>query len=364
MEGMGRKIFSLAECYTLLAVTAISLLAYALVSGQAHAPEQVTSLLGWTQDHHFQPSQLFINAESAFSALRARMHNTWFFFVVFTAVWAAILLWLAVEKWRNRLKDGTRELVWMGWISLAIFSLALLYGVGTNGVLARQLPYSVMITDVLAIGFVLVLPVFVWSKLHREEEEEMDTVPRRPSLSYQSAHGVLGLSGVESSTRLIEAEPVKEPQPVQVPPVVPVQENLAILKDEEKRSILTTAGNTLNSGVSLERNSVTTVDAPKAEISRTVSSFREHMHELNTGWSNIENIGIEIEKWFDQQRHQAILHLETHPGMRPSGQPIPPSRDFLNEKLAAVDAEWATIRKAALEICQWFGDAPKIDRQK
>lgn len=363
MEGMRRKIFSLAECYTLLAIAAASLLVYALTAGQARVVERTANVFGWTEDHRFQLSQLVENVQAGFFTLRLRMHNTWFFFVVFFAVWAAVLLWFAIEKWRNRLKDGTREFVWIAGITLAIFFLAVLYGIGTNGLLARYFPYSVAISDVVAMGFILALPIFIWFKLERQEDEDIDTIPRRPNLSYQSAHGVLGLGELGSSARLVEVKPEKPSSWMEPTPVIPPQANNTIPKVNEEMSTLTTIGNALNHDVSLERNTTTaTVDLPRTETVRTVSGFREHMRALNSGWANIEKIGLDIEKWFDQQRHKALLHLETHPGMRQAEPPLALSRDFLNEKLAAVDAEWATIRKAALEICEWFGDIPKTDR--
>jgi hypothetical protein len=87
-------------------------------------------------------------------------------------------------------------------------------------------------------------------------------------------------------------------------------------------------------------------------------SFREHLRTLNEAWERIERTGREIEQWFDQQRLEVVARLEKHPGVRQPGAPAPLSRDFLNEKLASVDAEWAAIRRATLEISRWFGDAP------
>jgi hypothetical protein len=79
---------------------------------------------------------------------------------------------------------------------------------------------------------------------------------------------------------------------------------------------------------------------------------------MNSSWQNIESIREEIDDWFEQRRQQAIAHLDTHTGMRRSTLARNLLNDFPNDKLSAVDAEWAEIRRAALEISRWFGDAP------
>ena len=83
---------------------------------------------------------------------------------------------------------------------------------------------------------------------------------------------------------------------------------------------------------------------------------------MNSSWQNIESIRGEIDDWFEQRRQQAIAHLDTHPGMRSSNLAQNIFQDFPNDKLSAVDAEWAEIRRAALEISRWFGDLPAPER--
>lgn len=58
----------------------------------------------------------------------------------------------------------------MGWISLSVFSAAVLYGLGTNGLLVRRFPKAVPLSDMLAMGFMLALPAVAWSRLYRQQE--------------------------------------------------------------------------------------------------------------------------------------------------------------------------------------------------
>ena len=87
------------------------------------------------------------------------MHTTWFFFSVFSAVWLTSLLWMLMESRRRKLGFSWQEAHWMGWITLSVFSTAVLYGLGTNGILARRYPKIVTASDVFAAGFLLALPV-------------------------------------------------------------------------------------------------------------------------------------------------------------------------------------------------------------
>jgi hypothetical protein len=86
--------------------------------------------------------------------------------------------------------------------------------------------------------------------------------------------------------------------------------------------------------------------------------LREQLQLLNEAWDRIERSAQEIDQWFDEQRREAIARVERHPGVSPSDGRAEAQQDFLNEKLAAVDADWAAIRRSALEISRWFGDAP------
>jgi hypothetical protein len=375
---MERRFSSLAGCYALLAALAALFLVYAhlaFLPSPSGSSIQIGSLVSRLQelifDHPFHASRAFSGALAAASALRERMHTTWLFFGVFAAVWLISLLWMLIERRRLGFGFNLREAYWMGWISLSVFSVAVLYGVGTNGLLTQRFPEVVAISDLLAIGFMLSLPVLAWSQLHRagppESEDEVAVLPRRN-------RGILGLSDNEAGAHLMEN--FSRLKVVQVEPLPSVQIFHPEVADEHtkvtvdrliERAELPTMSQA--SGVQSlpplieERSLPAPQPAPQNAATKGVEHFRDNLTTLNISWRRIETIGAEIEQWFDQQRRQAIAHLEMPPGLRGPELSLNLSRDFPGEKLAAVDIEWAEIRRAALEISRWFGDAPARDRE-
>jgi len=95
-----------------------------------------------------------------------------------------------------------------------------------------------------------------------------------------------------------------------------------------------------------------------------IESFRQHLATMNQSWQHIETLRREIDNWFEERRREAIAHLDMHPGMRTSAIERTLTNDFPNEKLAAIDAEWAQIRDAVLEISRWFGEVSGPDQRK
>jgi hypothetical protein len=358
---------SLAGCYALLAALAALFLVYAHLSLVPHPVYWSGQVHDSIHFHSFTFSDFLGGARSAAYTLRDRMHNTWFFFSFFVAVWLTALLWMLVERRRRKLSFGPQEVSWMGWISLSVFSTAVLYGLGTNGLLARRFPRAVTVSDALAIGFVLALPVVAWSRLQRQRiaeasafEEDTPPSPRRV--------GLLGLHEDEFSARLIEPSvsltiPMKVVR-VDVPairlfhPDAPSEHTVTTMDQLIEKAELPVTSQPIADEAQLQLTA-TSEPAPHG-----IAGFRDHLTAMNASWQNIERIGQEVEQWFDQQRQQALRRLEMHPGMRQNGQPLNPLPEFPNEKLAAVDAEWASIRKAALEISRWFGDVPTPEQAK
>jgi hypothetical protein len=290
------------------------------------------------------------------------MHTTWFFFSVFTAVWLTSLLWLLIERRRRQLSFSQQEAYWMGWISLSVFSAAVLYGLGTNGLLARRFPKAVPVSDMLAMGFMLALPAVAWSRLYRQQEGGATGGSDERTPSHRN-FGILSLNDGEPVARLIENfdrlevvsvdllpaaqnfHPEHSGEHPNTAPMVPSQLPIASPPIEASAPLLDTAH-----------------VAPEAPATKGIDGFREHLSVLNGSWQRIETIREEIDQWFEQRRRQALVHLETHPGMRGSGLAMDLFQDFPNDKLAAVDAQWGEIRRAALEISRWFGDIPQTDR--
>lgn len=377
---MDRRFSSLAGCYALFAALAASFLVYAHLALQARAPDWLNEPV---LPHDFHAAQIFASIRGAAAALREGMHTTWLFFAVFAAVWLACLLWMQIERRRRQLTFSRQEAIWAGWISLLVLSLAVLYGLGTNGILARRTPAIVNVSDVIALGFMLALPVIAWSRLRGQEGDFPEDSGETASLRRSS--GFLGLSDEESNARLAESlsrlEVRPELRPVDLLPAV------QIFNPERSAEHTKMAANRLIESAELPApppsgpqpsNPQLSSPAPSSPDSspsaivpiaaaadepaaKGIDAFRNHLAAMNGSWQRIENIRAEIDDWFEQRRRQAIAHLDTHPGMRSPALASELFQDFPNEKLVAVDAQWAGIRTAALEISRWFGDLPAPD---
>ena len=316
----------------------------------------------------------------ALSVFRERMHTTWLFFGVFAAVWVACLLWMQAMRSRRHLTFNRQEAIWMAWMSLAVFSAAVLYGLGTNGLFPQRLPQLVTASDIAALAFLLALPLVAWSRLHRRQQEVLDDsgeslLPRRSS-------GFLGLDDDESNARLAgnfslrEVRP--EVRPVDLLPAVQIfherpAEHARVAADRLIESaeppVIAEVSEPLPAVVAAPIpvamplvHSAPDKPATKDPATKGIDGFRRHLSSMNSSWQNIESIRGEIDEWFEQRRQQAIAHLDTHPGMRSSNLAQNIFQDFPSDKLSAVDAEWAEIRRAALEISRWFGDLPAPER--
>jgi hypothetical protein len=391
-----KSFSSLAGCYAMLVALAALFLAYARLDFPLH-PSDWSGLIprflrGSFPGQDLRGSELLASMRTAVAALRNRMHTTWFFFLVFTTVWLACLLWMLIERRRRKLNFSLQEAYWMVWISLAVFSVAVLYGLGTNGILARRFPGLVIASDLAALGFMLTLPLAAWSRIYFQEDER--AARGEPAVPRGKVISILGLDGEESSARLVESFSRLEVRPVDLLPAVqifnpePPSENAKavasrligsadlpvvgqpaepVLSVPAPQPVVLSAPATppvilpapAAPPVVLSAPAVPpVVDAANETAAKGSDGFRESLSVLNRSWQRIQHIGQEIEEWFDQQRRQAIAHLELPPGLRGPQSSVNLSRDFPNEKLTAVDAEWAAIRRAALEISRWFGDAP------
>lgn len=355
----------LVGCYAFLVLLAAGLLVFVLYS-----PYPAASVQDLISGHGASTVQILAEMKVAVWMLRDRMHNTWFFLYVFLAIWLTVLAWEMVARRSLELSTGLKEVYFMGWISLSVLSTAVLYGVGTNGILARRYPKAVPAADALAVGFVLALPVIAWARLQRQRLKESEEEQDERRVSYHRVHTSLGLFDQESSERLLETPEVRkvvaaearlEPKPVLA--TAPSAQAIAAV-DHLVESAGLPAVNRLvrpaetNKLVTMETAKQMSVPEPQE---KSVDSFRRHLSTLNESWDGIEKAGREIDQWFDEQRRQVLAHLEKHPGIRGQEMPLNLSKDFLNEKLNAVDADWAAIRKSALEICRWFGDIPGRD---
>jgi hypothetical protein len=365
LHRLEKSFSSLAGCYALLATLAALFLIYARVAFLPNSPDLSSSIFR-PLSSPVQRWHLWLDfIREAVYTFRDRLHTTWLFFGVFAAVWLACLLWMQIERSRHNFSFNRHEAVWMAWMSLAVFCAAVFYGLGTNGMFPQRLPRLATVSDVVALAFMLALPVIACSRLRRQQlqvlEDSGDSVlPRRSS-------GFLGLDDVETDACLAESLSLREVRPkvrsVEMLPAV------QIIHERPTEHAIAVADRLVESAKSpviakpLEPAPSAVAVAPIPEVAekpapKGIDSFRRHLSTMNSRWQNIETTRREIDDWFEQRRQQAIAHLDKHPGTRGSALAQNLFDDFPNDKLSAVDADWAEIRTAALEVSRWFGDAP------
>ena len=382
---MERSFSSLAVCYAFLASLAAMLLIYARIELQANPPDwsnlvgSLSHESGWS--HALNGAQLAAAARSALFTLRDRMHTSWLFFAVFGAVWLGCLLWMEMERRRRRIDFSRREAWWIVGYTLLVFAMAVLYGLGTNGILARRLPNIVPVADFVAVAFVLTLPLAAWSWLgvleeEQEEEEHADYRKYLRDSPEPGRRGFLGLDDDATNARLMESLSRIEVKPVELSPAMqafhpetPSEQSrpgaIRVMETTEAPPPPSPAPEiappVASAAVEAAAPSVPNTSVPGGT---GIEAFRHQLAAMNGSWQRIEAIRNEIDKWFEVRRSQATAHFDSHPGMRAPAIEKTLFDNFPNDKLAAIDAEWAAIHNAVIEISRWFGDVPPLDQSK
>lgn len=82
------------------------------------------------------------------------------------------------------------------------------------------------------------------------------------------------------------------------------------------------------------------------------TTFRDQLYALNASWQRIESTGKEVEDWFQQQQKMVLAHLERPARAHDAHMDL--SRDFLEQRMGRVDAEWAAIQRTVREIYHWL----------
>ena len=174
MERIDKGFSSLVSCYALLATLACSFLIYAHWAFTAHPPQwadQVGSFVTRSSSGHAaQLAKVLSDVRVAALYFLDRIHTTRLYFGVFAAVWLACLLWMLLGR-RSRLAFR-RGAMWIGGISLLVCSAAFLYGLGTRGLLPHQFPMLPRVSDGVAAGFLLALPLITWLRARRRGDDE------------------------------------------------------------------------------------------------------------------------------------------------------------------------------------------------
>jgi len=194
-------------CYAFLASLAALLLIYVRLELQANPPDWSNLIGGLVHGsislHTVNGAQILDGARSALVSLRERMHTTWLFLVVFAVVWLACLVWMEVERRRRGLRFTGGEGFWIFGFTVAVSAVAVLYGLGTNGILARRFPGVIPVSDVVALGFILALPLAVWVRLDRLQEQEEDAELDEEPQAAGRSRGFLGLNDDATNARLV-----------------------------------------------------------------------------------------------------------------------------------------------------------------
>jgi hypothetical protein len=374
VENPGNVFLSRSLCYAMLAGLAIALLVqtYAAPGAESWSAQLAQVSAPGLQTSGFHLSQLLASARISAGILREELHNTWLFLYVFLVVLVIVLAWSILERRRLKLGIGRREVYWLGGMSLSVIAAAVMYGAGTNGMMARSYPAAVPISDALALGFVLALPVFAWSRMQRRKEagdEEESYFEPRPLFTTLHLNFRDEDMAVPARARFQESMMRQPEQGMALPNSLlfaPDPKAVAAIDRLLETTVLTVVSpSEIELAEEVPAVQPLLVAQPAAISTATASvavaplteDFRENLAVMNTAWNRIESAGSEIDQWFDEQRRQALSRLETYPGARRlEARSLP--ENFLNEKLSAVDADWAAIRRSALEIARWFGDVP------
>gem|GEM_PF-4909304 len=240
------------------------------------------------------------------ATLRDELHNTWIFVAVFASLGIAGFLWVLIEHWRQQMAWTWQAALRMAYLEGMLFACTLLYGLGTNGVIARKAPSSVTISDVLGIAVVLALPFVVWKQWRVEDNHRSSSI-----------FGLESRPTAEPGTQL---EKPLQPQPVKSP----------IVKTEEYRPMTARPG------------------------------FREQLSALNASWQSIEGSSKEIERWFRQQQQRVVAHLERRAPGNETAEML--DGNFVEARIQNVDAEWARIQQIVHEMGRWLENAPPVNQ--
>ncbi len=337
-----------------------------------------------------QPFSLYLL--SIGSGLRMQMHNTWLFLAAFGTLGVASILWVAAEKWQQGSKWNRRDALWMlGFISL-LGGSAILYGLGTNGALARKFARSGTFADVLGIGLIIAVPIILWLRWRRRDLKSSQDDDEGLISSPDFPRSVLGLQDTSAEANHHVAKTkrfhIADTFAVVKPPVSQpaewlegtFREQSALTKKlTRNEAVIMEDRDFLNIGaqslISQERAGQPLTAQPFADqlpVERTFTSqmaalptrtqdkemlppatFREQLFALNASWQRIEETGKEVEDWFQHQQKRVLAHLERHPGKDRERQ-IELSRDFLDRRMEKVDAEWAAIHRTIREINRWL----------
>jgi hypothetical protein len=93
--------------------------------------------------------------------------------------------------------------------------------------------------------------------------------------------------------------------------------------------------------------------AHASQPSAPAGGFREQLAALNASWQRIETSGKEVEEWFHRQQDRVLAHIERHAtgGVDDAAEL---SRDYLEQRIQSVDAEWFRIHKAVRDMNRWL----------
>lgn len=358
---MGKKIASLLACCAFLwAVSTGSFLLFCRFCGIPLTAVDEAGAADSSLIHYFLAGG---------KALRLQLHDTWLFLSVFAALGLASALWVSAEKWLQDSKWSLRDVYWMARLEACLGMSALLYGVGTNGVLAKRFEKAASITDLLGAGLILALPVLLWARWHRQPRTSANSLEEkkwRPA--FDASQTFLGLdddfsSAFLSNPRFRSDLPAKAAETLAASAVQPEEWLERTFHEQNKASALLVIDEASEMSDMQAVNTRTEImpketsmqeEKKESTANASVTSFREHLAALNASWKRIEEAGREVEEWFRWQQERAKACLERHAGARSHGNPLDLSRDFLEQKLQHVDAEWSAIHTMVQEMNRWL----------
>jgi hypothetical protein len=351
------------------------------------------------------------------SEFRLQMHSTGLYVGVFGALGVAGLLWVTAEKWQTGSEWNRQDVIWMISFGALLSCSIILYKVGTNSALTRKFAMAGTMADVLGVGVALSVPVILWFHWHKPNQQRIRRSHEDSISSFHHSGTIFGLQDyspppppmhrVTEPEERITAETIAVIQPPANQPAEWLERTLnkqsepeeAQTRNEaivmENMNILSINAQPLTSSAQPEAAPPVTIQpigvhqaSPEPIMSQSVTTqpvaaqppiaaqpvayqpatrqppaqerasipaatFREQLFALNNSWQQIESTGKEVEDWFQRQQKRVMAHMERPVGKSHDNH-VDLSRDFLEQRMDRVDAEWATIHQTVRDLYRWL----------
>jgi hypothetical protein len=187
-------------------------------------------------------------------------------------------------------------------------------------------------------------------KTVQEQIEKKEEQPSNEAIVMENMNNILSIIDSQpASTQPAQTQPEPTPvasQPFTVPPSAPVEPVMS-------QSFTPQPAAPQPMATQSPAYQPMTAQPPASDRPGTPSTnFRDQLFALNNSWQRIESTGKEVEDWFQNQQKRVMAHME-----RPIAKGrdhVDFSRDFLEQRMERIDAEWATIHQTVRNLYRWL----------